>query len=54
MYTIPIKKIEQIAMSDRFFGLFLVISEVLYSKNSDFQDLSVLVDFYALYHFFLP
>ena len=28
-----------------------MISEVLYSEISDFQNLSVLGDFYSLYHF---
>ena len=38
-------------LSDWFFGLFLVIYEVLYNENSDFQDLSVLGEFYVFYHF---
>ena len=38
-------------LSDRFFGLFLVISEVLYSENSDFQELSILDENYAFYNF---
>ena len=40
---------------DRFLGVFLVIFEVrrsgLYTEISDFQNLSVLNDFYALHHF---
>ena len=46
-----LKKLRKSRLSDRFFGLFLVISEVLYSENSDFQDLSVLGENYAFYHF---
>ena len=38
-------------MRDRFFEVFLVISEVLYSENNDFQDLSALGENYAFYHF---
>ena len=40
------KKLRKSRLSDRFFKLFLVISDVLYSENSDFQDLIVLGDFY--------
>ena len=36
------KNLSKSRLSDWFFGLFLVISEVLNSENSDFQDLSVL------------
>ena len=43
--------IEKIAIEWSFFGLFLVISEVLYSENSGFQYLSVLGENYAFYHF---
>ena len=37
----------ELGLSDRFFGLFLVISEVLYSENGDFQELSVFGENYA-------
>ena len=45
------KNLRKSRLSDRFFGLFLVISEVLYSKNSDFEAFSVLGENYAFYHF---
>ena len=40
--------LKKLRLSDRFFGIFLVISEVLYSENSD---LSILGENYAFYHF---
>ena len=46
-----LKKLSKSRLRDRFLGLFLVISEVLYSENSDFQDLRFLGDFYVFYHF---
>ena len=51
MYHTYLNKIEQISIELSVFGLFLVISEVLHSENSNFQDLSVLGDFYVFYHF---
>ena len=39
------KKLSKLRLSDRFLGL-----EVLYSENRDFQDLSVLGEFYVFYH----
>ena len=48
------KNLSKLRLSDQFFGLYLVISEVGspdYSESSNFQDLSVVGDFYALYHF---
>ena len=44
------KKLSKSRLSDPFLGLFLVIFEVLYSENSDFQDFSVLGENYAFYH----
>ena len=51
-FNIPylFKKLSKSRLSDRFFGLFLVISEVLYSENSNFQDFSVLGENYVFYH----
>ena len=51
MYTIPIQKLSNSRLSDHFWGVFLVISEVLYSENSDFQELSILDENYAFYNF---
>ena len=55
MYTISRKKLSKSRLSDRFFWLFLVISEVgspdYIAKLAIFQKLSVLGDFYALNHF---
>ena len=51
------KKMTKLRLSAMFFGVFLVISEFGSPDNievvvvSDFQNLSVLGDFYALYHF---
>ena len=54
-YTIPIQKIEQIAIEWSFFGLFLVISEVgspvYIAKSAIFKIWVFLGDFYALNHF---
>ena len=50
-YTIPIQKIEKFAIEWSVFGLFLMISEVLYSESRNFQDLIVLGENYAFYHF---
>ena len=55
MYTISRKKMSKSRLSDRFFWLFLVITEVgipdYIAKLAIFQSLSVLGDFYALNHF---
>ena len=50
LYSIPIQKLSKWRLSDRFFFAIFGREPRLYSEISDFQNLSVLGDFYASYH----